>query len=228
MAAPGTTVKSLGRACESARASAASCHAVAGLGAALVSRVSGPMASPLVREAVRLMRHAEASARAAATLFAEVESTLRAQAKESAGVAPDSAGAAAPSKSAARRARRKAGKNKSPAPMDATSVAPPGVSDGPAVAPAPGRVLQAKTSRERSPRREEVSAVGTGSVSGTFRVGDSVVAADLSAQPELNGNIGKITGFDTVSQRYMVKFASAGAPVKLKAENLRQSIFTAT
>ena len=38
--------------------------------------------------------------------------------------------------------------------------------------------------------------------------------------------IGKITRFDTVSQRYMAEFLFTSAPVKPMTENLRPSIFT--
>ena len=88
--------------------------------------------------------------------------------------------------------------------------------------------MRAKTSRERSPRWEDVSAVGTSSTMGTFNVGDSVVAAYLAAQPALNGTIGKVTGFDTASRFYMVKFVATDTAVKLKACNLRLSIFPGT
>ena len=76
------------------------------------------------------MRHAKASARAAATLFAEAESTLRTPSIGTAGVASDAAGGVVPSRSAARRARRKANKNTSPIAMETTSVAALGVGNG--------------------------------------------------------------------------------------------------
>ena len=171
---------------------------------------------------MRLIRHAEASARAAASLFAEAESTFRAQSVGNACATSNAADSGAPSKSAARRARRKANKNKSPTPMESTPVAATGIGNSSAVGSASGRILQAKTSRERSPRRDTVSVVGTGSTMCTFNTGDAVVAVDLTAQPALNGTVGKVTGYDTASQGYVVRFASADAPVKLKAFNLRK------
>ena len=69
--------------------------------------------------------------------------------------------------------------------------------------------------------------VGVGSAVGMFNVGDSVVATDLTAQPALNGIVGKVTGFDKASQRYIVKLASTEAPVKLKGGYLCLSVFHA-
>ena len=102
------------------------------------------------------------------------------------------------------------------------------------------RVLQARPSRERSPRGTSTappSAVDSSSIqrgsdpgstgTGIFTVGQAVVLVDLVSRADLVGKRGVVKSFDATSQRYAVRIDVTGDNVKVLAANLQQSIFVA-
>ena len=58
-----------------------------------------------------------------------------------------------------------------------------------------------------------------------YAQGQVVIATGLAARPDFNGMRGVITGHDTVSKRYMVRFPAETNPVRVREVNLRESIF---
>ena len=118
--------------------------------------------------------------------------------------------------------------------MDSGRAAHPPVAPGVAassVAP-PGRVLVAKSSRERSPRRSfnatcssspslSSSAAAAGVV---FAVDVAVLLTGLTARPELNGSPVTVLSFDTASGRYAIRLAS-GEDIRVRSINVQKSIF---
>ena len=106
------------------------------------------------------------------------------------------------------------------------------------VAPAPPRrVLAAKTSRERSPRRaaDELCSPSPSSSLGpavasageVFVKGSSVVLSGLATRSELNGTVATVLSFDGASGRYAVRLPTA-EDIRVRANILRQSIFASS
>ena len=224
---------------EAARASALAAHSAAGL-----------CASAQLRAAARLLRSAEALSRAAG---AALGACVRAQSTTlGAADAPMSGQAAGQTRR--RRRRKKAGKNagsqaagaalgSQAAGADAmddgkgevgTSGAFGGCASSPpeplvAVAAKPRRVLAAKTSRERSPRRvadqfhSPSTSTNTGAMASAaddvFTKGSIVMLSGLASRPELNGVQATVLSFDDVGGRYAVKL-STGDDIRVRAANM--------
>ena len=234
MPTPATSAQS--NCTEAARAAALASHSAASLAAA-----AG------FREAARLLRSAEAFARAA-TASLLVPPRLDASAPTPGGDAP-----AAKKK---RRPKKKKGKDvdmkvdrSGPAAAPVTD----GVDDVPTAAAAPSlapvpvtgvggatRVLTARPSRERSPHgarsalqvASPISSVHDGSIpvdtgADKFTVGQAVVLVDLTARADLVGKCGVVKSFDSASARYAVCLDASGEHVKVLGSNLRPSIFAA-
>ena len=99
----------------------------------------------------------------------------------------------------------------------------------------PRRVLAAKTSRERSPRRNSSPpssslACPTTAVPADlheFAVGQAMVLSGLVARPELSGKCVTVRSFDGASGRYAVSIDSSGETVRVLPKNLKKSIFVA-
>ena len=100
----------------------------------------------------------------------------------------------------------------------------------------PRRVLAAKISRERSPRRlsspaSSPPACPTAAVSAdpqVFAVGQAAVLANLVSRPEWSGLGVTIRSFDGASGRYAVSVGSSGESVRVLAENLVKPGVTAS
>ena len=94
-------------------------------------------------------------------------------------------------------------------------------------APMGPRVLAARPSRERSPRRTSVARPTSAPAPSppAFELNQAVLGTGLASRPELNGQRGVITGYDLGSKRYLVRFPSVLDPVRVKPENLQRSIF---
>jgi hypothetical protein len=212
---------------EAARASALAAHSAAGL-----------CASAQLRTAARLMRSAEALSRAAVTALG---AALAKPLAETAGSPSTLETAALPSSARTRRRRKhkKAGKS-AVDPMDDDTgeaeilgifsgcAAPPPVQLGAVAAePAPPRrVLAAKTSRERSPRRaadvmrSPSPSSSLSSPAGEIFVKDAVVVlSGLAARPELNGTCATVLSFDGASGRYAVRLPTA-EDIRVRAPNV--------
>ncbi len=213
---------------EAARASALAAHSAAGLCAA----------ARLVA-AARLLRSAEALSRAA------VAALCAAPRPQAAAPAPSVAsGAAAPpasSPSARRRRRRRQKKTTTnitdpsdvdTGMMEALDVGGGHVASNPAsaVVSAPsGRVLTAKPSRERSPRRAvdgsgppspSPSSVAAASPVGIFLQGSSVSLTGLTSRPELEGVEAEVLSFDATGGRYAIRLTT-GEQIRVRPVNVQ-------
>ena len=99
--------------------------------------------------------------------------------------------------------------------------------------PAASRVLVARPSRERSPRRssEEAALVAFTAVPppapGGFKKGQTVVFSGLSTRPELDGSLGVVVPTDAVAERVAVRVSSTGLTIRVKPQNIASNIFGA-
>ena len=111
-------------------------------------------------------------------------------------------------------------------------------------AAASGRVLEKKPSRERSPRRDAspvphsfsptsasstttlaaLVPAGAGSEGG-FSVGQAALLVGLVTRPELAGSSVTLRSFDVASSRWAVALGSTGESIRVKAHNLKSSLF---
>ena len=240
---PATSKKAVAIATESLRACGIVLHSTAGtLVSTRKKTVGGTTAA--VTEAMRLVRAAEGLLRQATSVLVEVATNQAVPVQTLGGNSGMVDVASSSSKSARRRRNRASKKNASPADGLATDVDGSGMDglDGAGVAcsvvaaaaPAadpsaasgtPTRILGPKTSRERSPRGARASSSDSGPHQPMFSVGQVVVIDGLVGRADLNGQIGKVSGYDLGSRRFMVVPPSGEAAVKVRAENLRLSIF---
>ena len=216
---------------EAARAAALAAHSSAGH-AATAGR----------RSAARLLRSAEALARAAVA-------DLQAGDRAAAGTplvapqraAPDSA-VVAPTARKKRSSRKKSKKDtQKDAVMtrveEARITRPPDVAPAvPVVALAPspttaphGRVLAARPSRERSPHRKSGVVSHASSTTGAstgvsrpvpFSTGQVVVLRDLVSRPDLAGCRAKVLSFDSAAGRYAVCVDQSGEKLRVREANI--------
>jgi hypothetical protein len=250
------TVREHSSCLEASRASALAAHSAASLAAA-----AG------LREAARLLRSCEALARAATA-------ALQSSSPGTSGAGEKTTVTAAPTASVSGQRKKKKGKKKSGADsmhnaMDtglAVDVVPTAAlpaaaafqlsPDARAFAPAgtlskPGRVLEKKASRERSPRGRASPAptsspststssaaalVACAAVASTtasasrasedgFSVGQAAVLVGLVSRPELTGSSVTLRSFDSASSRWAVTLDTTGESIRVKAPNLKFSIF---
>ena len=250
------TVREHSSCLEASRASALAAHSAASLAAA-----AG------LREAARLLRSCEALARTATA-------ALQSSSPGTSGAGEKTTVTAAPTASVSGQRKKKKGKKKSGADsmhnaMDtglAVDVVPTAAlpapaafqlsPDAPAFAPAgigckPGRVLEKKASRERSPRGRASPAptsspststssaaalVACAAVASTtasasrasedgFSVGQAAVLVGLVSRPELTGSSVTLRSFDSASSRWAVTLDTTGESIRVKAPNLKFSIF---
>ena len=230
MVTPVTADVSLCR--EAARASALAAHSAAGL-----------CASAQLRTAARLLRSAEALSRAAVAALGAAHVASTSSTSETAALPPS----ALPARARRRRKHKKAGKNVADCMVDDTgteeilgmvsgcAASPPVPLEAVVAEPArPKRVLAAKTSRERSPRRSvdefrssspslhSGSAVeSTGEV---FTKDMVVVLSGLASRSELNGVRAKVLSHDDASGRYAVRLPT-GEDIRVRAANMKRSMF---
>jgi hypothetical protein len=220
---------------EASRATALAAHSAASLAAA-----AG------LREAARLLRSCEALARAAT---AALQSST-----------PPAVPAASAAPAAEQPKKKKNKKKKGavslpgamvdfvaeevvPAAAEPSTVAfqlsPHAPAFAPGAAITSGRVLEKKSSRERSPRRAAspgLSSASTSSFSATtlaghatggdgFSVGQAALLSDLVSRPDLSGSSVTLRSFDGVSSRWAVSLDTTGESIRVKAHNLKPSIF---
>ena len=108
----------------------------------------------------------------------------------------------------------------------------------PGAAAASARVLEKKPSRERSPRREASpappssslasppsSSVPAGAGKGGFSEGQAALLYGLVSRAELDGCRVTLRSFDAASSRWAVALDTSGESIRVKAYNLRPSIF---
>ena len=121
----------------------------------------------------------------------------------------------------------------------ATQISPAAPAFVPGVAAAPVRKLEKQSSRERSPRRDASPKLPPSSLASTssailpaaaaggdgFAVGQAAVLDGLVSRPELAGNLVTLRSFDAASLRWAVTLDFTGESVRVKACNLRPSIF---
>lgn len=229
---------------EAARAAALASHSAASLAAA-----AG------FREAARLLRSSEALARAATAALLAVPSHPRQlpHADVPVAAAAVDAGAEDAVKSKKRRSKKKkkdASKKQSENMAVDTLQLAKEVPGAPLAAPLqpapstpsactlavqpvpPGRSLKLRTSRERSPHRASSSLSLSSPPSSTpptlgFAVGQSVLLFDLVSRADLNGKIGSVRSFDASDSRYAIDVVGSSVPVRVRAQNIRNSIFAA-
>ena len=190
--------------------------------------------------AARLLRSAEATARAAVALLVAPPAG---QPATPASVGPSLPAAPPPAgtRSSRRRLRRK--KNNEKADLDSRAdakVAPcvPLVPTAPALSAeaaavcrgAAARVLKAHSSRERSPppsRTSSSSAQALPSaahgVDARLPAGATVTFANLVSRPELVGMAGVVLSFDEATSRYAVKVVGSGESTRVLPRNLTKS-----
>ena len=217
---------------EACRASVLALHAAAGL-------ASGPGAD---RQLLRVLRSAEALARAAVAIASSLPKTaapapMRSSSARPGGVAVLAADDAVPCAAGARRRCRRSKKKKvtedvsmavsarqsgevlpAPLPLD------PGAA---AFVPSPGRVLKARASRERSPRRSITSASASNAsevhiVASSYAVDDIVVISGLQSRPELAHSRCRVLGFGADGGRYRVSVEGTGEAIRVKPEVLQR------
>ena len=123
------------------------------------------------------------------------------------------------------------------APAFQLSPAAPAFAPGAAVAS--GRVLEKKSSRERSPRRDTSTGLPSAPTSSSsaatlavhpaggdgFSVGQAAVLSDLVSRPELDGNTVTLRSFDRQSSRWAVTLDTTEEQIRVEAHNLKPSIF---
>ena len=217
-----TTARTLGRCSEAARAASCTSHAAAGMTLAAVPRFS----SPLVKEAARLLRLSESTARSAASCLAQAEADLKAQAQH----VPPGAGAAAGadegaprSRSAIRRAKKKEKKKLNGAP----EVMPCEEGDADMRGGEPAAVAPAAAS-SAAPGPAPVPAVpaGAGSIPPFRPIGSAVTIQGLASRQELNGQRGHVVALPASAPvgRVAVKVQS-GESVLLKCSNIKDFTF---
>ena len=213
---------------EACRASVLALHAAAGL-------ASGPDAD---RQLLRVLRSAEALARTAVVIASSPPTTAAPARTHSSsdrpgGDATRAADDAVPRAAGARRRCRRSKKKKvtedvsmaesarqpgevlpqpAPLPLD------PGAA---AFGPSPGRVLKARASRERSPRRSITSTSTSNAsevhvVASSYAVDDIVVISSLQARSELANSRCRILGFDADGGRYRVSLEGTGEAICVK------------
>jgi hypothetical protein len=100
----------------------------------------------------------------------------------------------------------------------------PGVA---AFVPSSGRVLKARTSRERSPHRVTTSASPSNAFkvhieASSFAIDDIVVITSLQSRPELANSRCRILGFDADGGRYRVSVEGTGETIRIKPEVLQR------
>ena len=213
---------------EACRASVLALHAAAGL-------ASGPDAD---RQLLRVLRSAEALARTAVAIASSLPKTaapapMRSSSARPGGDAVHAADDAVPCAVGARRRCRRSKKKKvtedvsmavparqpgevlpqpAPLPLD------PGAA---AFVPSPGRVLKARASRERSPRRS-ITPTSTSNasevhiVASSHAVDDIVVISSLQSRPELANSRCRIFGFEADGGRYRVSVEGTGEAIRVK------------
>ena len=222
--------KALGRCAEAARATASSAHAAAGL--ALVRS----------KEAARLLRISESSARAAAAVLGEAESVLRAAAQSASSSAVVTPATASSTRSARRRARKKEVKAKVLNGEDEVwphmdNVGEVDSTVGDADVPLVHRQeKKACAPRERSLRRTHghphlqtpspQSRDGMDLESTGFSPGDIVMINGLTKRVDLNGKRAKVMGYDRASGRIIVSVEDLKDCVRLRPELLSTTLFT--
>ena len=228
---------------EASRAAALAAHSAAGLAAA-----AG------LREAARLLRSCEALARAAtaalqsstgAKMVRPDSTSAAGQATVGASEVPaDSAAPAAGRRKKKKKKKKKSGDNSQDVVMAAAAVASQMSPHAPEFLPgavaASARVLEKKTSRERSPRREASpkppsSALASTSLAtlpvpdagaGGFSVGQSALLDGLVARPELSGKLVTLRSFDAAASRWAGTIDDTGESIGVKVCSLRPSIFS--
>ena len=218
-------------------------HSGAGLIAA-ARRAAKSTDTRLLDEAMRLMRSSEASARAAVGILETIKiTTPTPQSGRDVGGETGVLGGCAEPLPSSRRARRRARHraNKKSMKVDGEAALSPGPN---AVAPAAvplvaapvNRVLEKKSSRERSPRRPgDVGGTSAASTASPFAImlfstGDAVILQNLAQRTDLNERRGTVISYDSTSQRFCVRVDGVlGGPgvddIKVRATNLRKSIF---
>ena len=229
---PATIKKTLAIATESLRACGIVIHSTAGTLVSTRKKTSGG-STAAVTEAMRLVRAAEGLIRQATTVLVDAAVNKAAPVEISSGDTSAANTATSPSKSARRRRNRAQKKQTSPAgdvAMDTgsgalgtalgTDLSSVGGSKHTAPNTAPSRVLGAKVSLERSPRRAGATSSAAGHHKLAFEVGQSVILGGLLDKSDLIGQFGKVTGYDLASQRYMVLHSSCELAMEIRAENL--------
>ena len=89
------------------------------------------------------------------------------------------------------------------------------------------RVLVARGSRERSPHRASGSTDATTAAASTSHpVGTRVVICALQSRPQLRGAQGTVLDFDLATGRYRVELVEGKEKMRVKADNLKVSIFS--
>ena len=233
---------------EASRATALAAHSAASLAAA-----AG------LREAARLLRSSEALARAATAAL--LSSTPCASSAVEKTPVPAASAASAAGQHKKKKTKKKKGADSSHVAMDGclavdvvpAAPLPPAVvfqlsplapAFAPGAAAASGRVLEKKSSRERSPRRDAsplppssspssafstttlAARVPARSASGDgFSEGQAAVLVGLVSRPELAGSSVTLRSFDGASSRWAVILDSTGESIRVKAHNLKPSIF---
>jgi hypothetical protein len=213
---------------EAARAAALASHSAAGLCAAAGSR-----------EAARLLRSSEALARAATAALLALPS-LAARIPGSAEVDAEKQ-----EKKKSRRKKKskqtaKVSENKDAEVLPMANGIQEAVEATLAQAPAPVRVLAARSSRERSPRgfrKAPAAAPPSSSTSqvpvpapvgaDAFAVGQAVILVGLVSRADLLGKRAVIKSYDATSKRFAVLVDATNESVRVLGANLKASIFAA-
>ena len=232
---------------EASRAAALAAHSAAGLAAAAGLRE----AARLLRSCEAMARAATAALQCSTADVSTVRGDAPPAAGQAARVSANAPGvSAAP---AARRRKKKNKKDGGVNSEGMVLDKDPAVDSVPAVGAAPaaaapaaaagvlvsGRTLEKKCSRERSPYRAGSTALPSSTLAstssttspapnaggGNFSVGQAAVLTALVSRPELVGNTVTLRSFDVGSSRWAVTLDTTGESIRVKTDNLVQSIF---
>ena len=191
--------------------------------AVLGSHHTAPLVFAVSAEAGRLFRAAEGLQRQAVSVLEVAARAARGgdEAKEG------TAGEAAQPRGASRRARaRQQKKGKKQHSTELAEQEGMAVDDDGTAQQLPQVLPAAPPSAAVHLPRGDAQHARTGAASPpAYAEGQVVIATGLAARPDFNGMRGVITGHDTVSKRYMVRFPAETNPVRVREVNLRESIF---
>ena len=221
-------VTTAGLCLESARAASLATHSAASMAA-----------SAGHRDAARLLGTAEVLSRSAAAALASLSLPKVPDQSARCGTSAD----VTMGKTKTRRRRKKKAKS-GKADAEGTTIDDTGMLDAAAgsavlaASPTPspaGRSLQARSSRERSPRgvrSTPPASITSGSpparAGSTFSLGQAVMLTNLVSRQDLEGKCGVVKGYDSASSRYMVALDVGNENVRVLESNLRASIFLST
>ena len=184
-----TTAKSLGRCLEGSQAATSTCHNAAGLCAGVAAR-SPSSVTPLVKEALRLLRVAEGATRSAQQALAEALDQLQARPTSTRASQAGSTGTGGLTKSAKKRAKarekRKSRVTPEVVPMDDVEASSVGL--------VPPQAIGSPSLQASSRGAAPPVSLSTHTLPVFITVGATVIVSGLSSRTDLNEQRGTVLG----------------------------------